>query len=177
MNSFTRAFVCCPFRRDDPDYADAIRIETALGIPVLRHDEKKPGGIADVLAFFEGKDPEGGTVSRGDDLSYLIISITVVARSSILRCSSARGYALRQLWVACSMALFVAADCLCLGPLCRSRSSGSCTSNCAELNSSIRTQRSCCTYMTVLLTREIATTLVRCFKQKTPVVSGRFSFF
>lgn len=49
--------------RDDPDYADAIRIETALGIPVLRHDEKKPGGIAEVLAFFEGKDPEGGTVS------------------------------------------------------------------------------------------------------------------
>lgn len=50
--------------RDDPDYADAIRIETALGIPVLRHDEKKPGGIAEVLAFFEGKDPEGGTVSE-----------------------------------------------------------------------------------------------------------------
>lgn len=49
--------------RDDPDYADAIRIETALGIPVLRHDEKKPGGIEEVLAFFEGKDPEGGTVS------------------------------------------------------------------------------------------------------------------
>lgn len=49
--------------RDDPDYADAIRIETALGIPVLRHDEKKPGGIDEVLAFFEGKDPEGGTVS------------------------------------------------------------------------------------------------------------------
>lgn len=55
--------------RDDPDYADAIRIETALGIPVLRHDEKKPGGIAEVLAFFEGKDPEGGTVSC--DLFYL----------------------------------------------------------------------------------------------------------
>lgn len=49
--------------RDDPDYADAIRIETALGIPVLRHDEKKPGGIAEVLAFFEGKDPDGGSVS------------------------------------------------------------------------------------------------------------------
>ena len=56
--------------RDDPDYADAIRIETALGIPVLRHDEKKPGGIDEVLAFFEGKDPEGGTVS-GDALYIL----------------------------------------------------------------------------------------------------------
>ncbi|CAM9496555.1 unnamed protein product [Ectocarpus sp. 6 AP-2014] len=56
--------------RDDPDYADAIRIETALGIPVLRHDEKKPGGIADVLAFFEGKDPEGGTVQL-DELCFV----------------------------------------------------------------------------------------------------------
>lgn len=34
-----------------------------MGIPVIRHDEKKPGGIDEVLAFFEGKDPEGGTVS------------------------------------------------------------------------------------------------------------------
>lgn len=50
--------------RDDPGYADAIRIETALGIPVLRHDEKKPGGIAEVLAFFEGRDPDGGSVSK-----------------------------------------------------------------------------------------------------------------
>lgn len=56
--------------RDDPDYADAIRIETALGIPVLRHDEKKPGGIDEVLAFFEGKDPEGGTVSG--DAFYIL---------------------------------------------------------------------------------------------------------
>lgn len=53
--------------RDDPGYADAIRIETALGIPVLRHDEKKPGGIAEVLAFFEGKGPDGGSVSDGED--------------------------------------------------------------------------------------------------------------
>lgn len=50
------------FCRDDPGYADAIRIETAMGIPVLRHDEKKPGGVAEVLAFFEGKDSEGEPV-------------------------------------------------------------------------------------------------------------------
>ncbi|CAM9258184.1 unnamed protein product [Hapterophycus canaliculatus] len=56
--------------RDDPGYADAIRIETALGIPVLRHDEKKPGGIVEVLAFFEGKDPEGGSVQL-DELCFV----------------------------------------------------------------------------------------------------------
>lgn len=54
------ALVAC---RDDPGYADAIRIEAALGIPVLRHDEKKPGGVAEVLAFFKGKHSEGETVS------------------------------------------------------------------------------------------------------------------
>eukprot|EP00903_Cladosiphon_okamuranus_P022084 g20307.t3 len=56
--------------RDDPDYADAIRIEKAMGIPVIRHDEKKPGGIAQVLAFFEGKEPEGGPV-RLDELCFV----------------------------------------------------------------------------------------------------------
>jgi len=63
ISSRERRLPCAFPLRDDPDYADAIRIETALGIPVLRHDEKKPGGIAEVLAFFEGKGPEGGTVS------------------------------------------------------------------------------------------------------------------
>ncbi len=49
---------------------------------MLRHDEKKPGGIAEVLAFFEGKDPEGGTVSptavvcRGCFVSVLGASFT-----------------------------------------------------------------------------------------------------
>lgn len=65
--------------RDDPDYVDAIRVETALGIPVLRHDEKKPGGIEEVLAFFEGKDPEGGTVSGGA-FSYPLGGSFVVQR-------------------------------------------------------------------------------------------------
>lgn len=43
------------FRSDDRGFEDANRIETSLGIPVLRHEEKKPGGVMDVLAFFEGK--------------------------------------------------------------------------------------------------------------------------
>lgn len=42
---------------------DAIRIETALGIPVIRHDEKKPGGIEEVLDFFSGKSMDGEKAS------------------------------------------------------------------------------------------------------------------
>jgi phosphatidylglycerophosphatase GEP4 len=42
---------------DDPGYEDARRIEEALGIPVIRHDEKKPGGLEEVLAHFQMVDP------------------------------------------------------------------------------------------------------------------------
>ena len=42
---------------DDPDYEDAIRIEEALGIAVIRHNEKKPGGLPEVLAHFNVDDP------------------------------------------------------------------------------------------------------------------------
>ena len=42
---------------DDPGYQDAIRIEQSLGIPVIRHDEKKPGGLAEVLNHFDETDP------------------------------------------------------------------------------------------------------------------------
>mmetsp|Transcript_29143 Transcript_29143/g.44834 ORF Transcript_29143/g.44834 Transcript_29143/m.44834 type:complete len:231 (+) Transcript_29143:87-779(+) len=42
---------------DDPDYEDAKRIEEALGIPVIRHDEKKPGGLGEVLSHFKLEDP------------------------------------------------------------------------------------------------------------------------
>jgi phosphatidylglycerophosphatase GEP4 len=42
---------------DDPDYEDAKRIEEALGIPVIRHDEKKPGGLDEVLSHFKLEDP------------------------------------------------------------------------------------------------------------------------
>ena len=43
--------------RDDADYRDAIAIEAALGIPVIRHDEKKPGGLHEVLEHFALENP------------------------------------------------------------------------------------------------------------------------
>jgi phosphatidylglycerophosphatase GEP4 len=46
--------------RDDKDYEDAIKIEAELGINVIRHDDKKPGGLKEVLQHFEEngiKDP------------------------------------------------------------------------------------------------------------------------
>jgi phosphatidylglycerophosphatase GEP4 len=38
---------------DDTDYHDALEIEEALGIRVIRHDEKKPGGLDEVLKHFD----------------------------------------------------------------------------------------------------------------------------
>jgi phosphatidylglycerophosphatase GEP4 len=43
--------------RDDLDYKDAIEIEAALGIKVIRHDEKKPGGLQEMLHHFQLEDP------------------------------------------------------------------------------------------------------------------------
>jgi len=43
--------------KDDPDYEDAKRIEEALGIAVIRHDDKKPGGLNEVLSHFDIDDP------------------------------------------------------------------------------------------------------------------------
>jgi phosphatidylglycerophosphatase GEP4 len=43
--------------KDDVDYTDAIRIENVLGIQVIRHEEKKPGGLDEVLAHFDLTDP------------------------------------------------------------------------------------------------------------------------
>ena len=43
--------------KDDKDYEDAIAIEEALGIKVIRHDEKKPGGLDEVLKHFGIDDP------------------------------------------------------------------------------------------------------------------------
>mmetsp|Transcript_5590 Transcript_5590/g.7954 ORF Transcript_5590/g.7954 Transcript_5590/m.7954 type:complete len:190 (+) Transcript_5590:202-771(+) len=43
--------------KDDPDYEDAIKIEHDMGIPVIRHDEKKPGGLEEVLKHFNLEDP------------------------------------------------------------------------------------------------------------------------
>ena len=42
---------------DDPEYEDAIRIEEALGIKVIRHNEKKPGGLTEVLDHLHIEDP------------------------------------------------------------------------------------------------------------------------
>jgi len=39
--------------KDDKDYEDAKQIEHDLGITVLRHARKKPGGIQEVLRFFD----------------------------------------------------------------------------------------------------------------------------
>jgi len=43
--------------KDDPNYEDATKIEKALGIAVIRHDEKKPGGLNEVLSHFSMDDP------------------------------------------------------------------------------------------------------------------------
>ena len=45
--------------KDDPGYEDADRIERELGINVIRHDEKKPGGLEEVLKHFEGEGGKG----------------------------------------------------------------------------------------------------------------------
>jgi phosphatidylglycerophosphatase GEP4 len=42
---------------DDPDFRNAIEIQQAFGIPVIMHEEKKPGGLQNVLDHFEMSDP------------------------------------------------------------------------------------------------------------------------
>eukprot|EP00591_Stephanopyxis_turris_P006374 CAMPEP_0195529870 /NCGR_PEP_ID=MMETSP0794_2-20130614/32515_1 /TAXON_ID=515487 /ORGANISM="Stephanopyxis turris, Strain CCMP 815" /LENGTH=196 /DNA_ID=CAMNT_0040661245 /DNA_START=173 /DNA_END=763 /DNA_ORIENTATION=+ len=42
---------------DDPGYEDAIRIEQEMGIQVIRHNEKKPGGLDEMMQHF-GDDVE-----------------------------------------------------------------------------------------------------------------------
>lgn len=42
---------------DDPQFRDAIEIEESMGIKVIRHSEKKPGGLAEVLNHFSMEDP------------------------------------------------------------------------------------------------------------------------
>uniref|UniRef100_A0A7R9X168 Phosphatidylglycerophosphatase n=2 Tax=Craspedostauros australis TaxID=1486917 RepID=A0A7R9X168_9STRA len=41
---------------DDPEYKDAAEIEDKLGIAVIRHTEKKPGGLEEVMDHFEVDD-------------------------------------------------------------------------------------------------------------------------
>lgn len=40
--------------KDDEEYRDAERIEASLGIQVIRHSEKKPGGLDEVMQHFDG---------------------------------------------------------------------------------------------------------------------------
>jgi phosphatidylglycerophosphatase GEP4 len=43
--------------KDDPGYADARRIEESMGVKVIRHVEKKPAGLDQVLRHFDLEDP------------------------------------------------------------------------------------------------------------------------
>lgn len=54
--------------KDDPGYEDAIKIEEALGIAVIRHDEKKPGGLDEMMAHFPGVDDPSQICMIGDRL-------------------------------------------------------------------------------------------------------------
>lgn len=56
--------------RDDKDYDDAIMIEKEMGINVIRHDEKKPGGLQEVLHHFkdQGVDDASQLCMVGDRL-------------------------------------------------------------------------------------------------------------
>jgi len=54
--------------KDDIDYEHAIEIEQAMGINVIRHDEKKPGGLKDVLKHFPGIDEPSQLCMIGDRL-------------------------------------------------------------------------------------------------------------
>lgn len=42
---------------DDPQFRNAIEIEESMGIKVIRHSEKKPGGLEEVLNHFSMEDP------------------------------------------------------------------------------------------------------------------------
>lgn len=54
--------------KDDKDYEDAIKIEEELGINVIRHDEKKPGGLEEVLHHFSNNvDDQEGVMDDDDD--------------------------------------------------------------------------------------------------------------
>jgi phosphatidylglycerophosphatase GEP4 len=54
---------------DDVGHESAIRIERRLGVPVLRHSEKKPGGLAEVLSFFKAS--SGGEDVPADRLCVI----------------------------------------------------------------------------------------------------------
>mmetsp|Transcript_13814 Transcript_13814/g.20227 ORF Transcript_13814/g.20227 Transcript_13814/m.20227 type:complete len:249 (-) Transcript_13814:98-844(-) len=53
--------------KDDPDYKDASAIEESMNIAVIRHDEKKPGGLDELLRHFNGS--EDGSSSASSTVS------------------------------------------------------------------------------------------------------------
>lgn len=54
--------------KDDPGYEHAIEIEREMGISVIRHDEKKPGGLSEVMSHFSGIDDPSQLCMVGDRL-------------------------------------------------------------------------------------------------------------
>jgi len=54
--------------KDDPGYEDAKKIESDMGISVIRHDEKKPGGLQEVLDHFDTVDDASQLCMVGDRL-------------------------------------------------------------------------------------------------------------
>lgn len=50
---------------DDPDFSMAEAIERASGVTVVRHQEKKPGGMEELVAHFQSQDDKGGDDSDG----------------------------------------------------------------------------------------------------------------
>ncbi len=53
---------------DDPDFIDGAEIEEALGIAVIKHSEKKPGGLEEVMAHFPNVDEPSQLCMVGDRL-------------------------------------------------------------------------------------------------------------
>lgn len=53
---------------DDPDFIDGAEIEEALGIAVIKHEEKKPGGLDDTMAHFPAVDDPSQLCMVGDRL-------------------------------------------------------------------------------------------------------------
>lgn len=53
---------------DDPGFIDGKEIEEALGIAVIKHNEKKPGGLEETMAHFPNVDDPSQLCMVGDRL-------------------------------------------------------------------------------------------------------------
>ena len=54
--------------KDDPGYKDAMEIERDMGVAVIRHDEKKPGGLKEVMEHFDNVQDASEICMVGDRL-------------------------------------------------------------------------------------------------------------